>query len=276
MAEALLAPMVGGGVGCAMGVVVWRAAGAHRKVRVRPTAAVTATLAVMLGLALRIPVLASAGPVAAGFVAAELERRERRSRDRRRQAGLPIVVDAMVQQLRSGTGLRVACAAPANVDAEVDEMLEPLVDALARHRPLREAVDALQVEASRRGWHDAQLFGATLAALVDRGGPAVTALQRLRLTLMGAVEARSRAESQAGQARASAALLAGAPALFSLVVAVADHDVGHFYLREPLGALCVTVALLLSQAGWQWMNREVDRALRRSDDRSDRRREPRR
>ncbi len=276
MAEALLVPVVGGGVGCAVGAVAWRAAGPQRNLPLRPMAVVVAVLAVVAGLATRVPLLVFAAPVAVGFLVVELEHRERRARDRRRQAGLPVVVDAMVQQLRAGTGLRVVCATPAAVGSEVDEMLRPLVEALERQRPLREAVGALQAEASRRAWHDAQLFAATLAALVDRGGPAVGALQRLRLTLTGAVEARSRAESQAGQARASAALLAGAPALFALVVAFADADVGHFYLREPSGGLCVTVALLLSQAGWRWMSRDVDRALHRHDAVSSRRRGNRR
>lgn len=275
MAEAFVVPVVGGGVGCAVGVVVWRVAGPTPRMRRRPAAIVAAALALVMGLVLRLPVLASAGPVAIGFVAVELERRGRQARDRRRLAGLPVVVDAMVQQLRSGVGLRVACATPAAVGDEADEMLRPLVDALARQRPLREAVSELQAEATRRGWHDAQLFAATLAALVDRGGPPVAALQRLRLTLTGAIEARVRAEAQAGQARASAALLAGAPALFALVVALADTDVGHFYLRAPVGGLCVTAALLLSQAGWRWMNREVDRALRRSDIAGPRRERPR-
>lgn len=276
MADAVLVPVVGGGVGCAVGAVAWRAAGLQRNLPVRPMAVVVAVPAVVVGLVFRIPMLTFAAPVAVGFVAVELEHRERRARERRRLAGLPIVVDAMVQQLRAGAGLRVVCATPVAVGAEVDDMLRPLVEALDRQRPLREAVGALQAEASRRAWHDAQLFAATLVALVDRGGPAAAALQRLRLTLTGAVEARSRAESQAGQARASAALLAGAPALFALVVALADGDVGHFYLREPLGGLCVTVALLLSQAGWRWMSRDVDRALRRHDAVTNRRRGSRR
>lgn len=276
MVDALVAPVVGGGVGCAVAAVVWRLVASPLSRRPRLMAVPVVLAAMVTGLTLRLPVLASAGPVAIGFLAVELERRERRARDRRRQAGLPVVVDTMIQQLRSGTGLRTACVAPVAVGPEVVEMLRPLVAALERQRPLREAVSGLQAEATNRGWHDAQLFAATLAALVDRGGPAVPALQRLRLTLMGAVEARSRAESQAGQARASAALLAGAPALFALVVAVADTKVGHFYLREPAGGLCVAVALLLSMGGWRWMNRVVGRALRHHDSGVDRRRGVRR
>lgn len=267
--------MVGGGVGCAVGVATWIAGGWRVTLRPRRLAGLGAAAAVVSGLVFRLPILASAGPVAIWFLAVELERRERGAGDRRRREGLPIAVDAMIQQLRAGSGLRVVCAAPVTVHPEVDEVLRPLVDLLGRQRPLREAVHQLQAEASRRGWHDAQLLAATLAALVDRGGPAVPALQRLRLTLIGSVETRSRAAGQAGQARASAALLAGAPALFALVVALADADVGDFYLREPLGALCVTTALLLSQAGWHWMNREVDRALDRHTEVTRRRREPR-
>ncbi|MDH3300485.1 MAG: hypothetical protein OES24_08255 [Acidimicrobiia bacterium] len=276
MVDPGLGSLVGGGVGCAVGVATWRITSRPpASFRTRPVAGVAAVAAVFVGLMFRVPMLASAGPVAIGFLAVEFERRERRARDRRRQAGLPIVVDAMIQQLRSGTGLRVVCATPVPVGPEVDDVLRPLVDLLGRQRPLREAVQELQVEASKRGWHDAQLFAATLAALVDRGGPAVPALQRLRLTLTGSVQARSRAAGQAGQARASAALLAGAPALFALIVALVDADVGHLYLREPLGAFCVTAALLLSQAGWHWMNREVDRALNRNEAVARRGREPR-
>lgn len=277
MADAAVVAMAGGGVGCAVGAMAWRASGPHRRLPLRPLAVTGAVLAVVAGLSLRVPVLALAAPVAIRIATIELEQRERRAADRRRRIGLPIVVDAMVQQLRAGSGLRVVCAAPPAVGAEVDAVLRPLIDSLGRQDSLREAVAQLQAEASKRRWHDAQLFAATLAALVDRGGPAVAALQRLRLTLIGAVEAGSRAESQAGQAQASAALLAGAPALFALVVALADTDVGHFYLREPLGGLCVTAALLLSYSGWRWMSRDVDRAvLRHVDDLGGRRRRSRR
>lgn len=261
MSDSLLTPMIGGGVWCAVSLAVWRMIGPLALLRVRRVAAAAVAVSVATGLVFGLPVVVAVGPMVAAFAAVEAERRLRRARDRRRSTELPVVVDGMVQQLRSGMGLRSVCAEPVSAASEVSEVLRPLGAALRCGGSLREAVGSLQAEAIRREWLDVQLFAATLAALADRGGPAVPALQRLRLTLMGSVEARSRARIQAGQAQASATVLAGAPALFALVVALADPDVGRFYLREPLGAGCVAVALALSFGGWQWMNREVDRAI---------------
>ncbi len=222
---------------------------------------VACTVAVVLGLAIGSPLIAVAGPVLAVAAAAEAGRRSQQRAEARRQTGLPVVLDHMIQELRSGLGLRTVCSRPMPVAEEVDDAVAPLAVALAEHRSLADAVAELQMAAGVRQQQDVELMAVTLAALADRGAPAAAALGRLRLTLMGAVEARARARAQAGQARASAALLAGAPALFALVIAVADPDVGRLYLYQPIGTVCVTVALVFTYAGWRWMSREVDRAL---------------
>ena len=257
----VVAVLVGGGAGCLFAVATWHAVNSVRVPGVRVSASLVVVAGVGVGVVFGMPVLVLALPPAVGIGVVEVEGRRLRERERQRRRGLPAVIDTMIQHLRSGSGLRVVCAEAASTRPEVDEVLFPLVAGLRRHRRLREAVLDLQVEATERGWHDAQLFAATLAALIDRGGPAVPALQRLRLALMGSVEADARAESQAGQARASAAVLAGAPTLFALVVAGADADVGNLYLHEPIGAACVAAALILSHTGWRWMNRELASAL---------------
>ncbi len=260
-ADLVAAPVIGSIVA----VIGWALAGLRWTIRPREAAIVASTITVAVGLVLGLPLLVTAAPVLAAWGSIEIERRRERARERRRRAALPIVVDAMIQRLRSGAVLRTVCATAApddpDVHPEIDEVVRPLVETLGRHRPLREAVARFRSESARRGWHDAQLLAATLTALVDRGSPAAPALTRLRLTLTALIEAHGRAAGQAGQAQASAALLAGAPALFAVVLALVDSDVGAFYLHEPLGAACVTVALLLSIGGWRWMNRLVDGAI---------------
>ena len=261
MRDAAFSVGLSGVIGSVVGLTVLVVLDRPPALRVEPAAVLLAVASVAGGLVGGSPLVAGVGPVVTWFAVLETRQRTSRREERKRQAVLPVVVDDMIQQLRSGLGLRTVCAAPIEVAAGSGGMLASLVEALRSGRSLRASVEALQREAGRQGWPDVQLLATTLAALVDRGGPAIPALVGLRLTLTGSVEARNRARVQSGQAQASAALLAGAPALFALVVALADHDVGRFYVREPLGAICVSAALVLSFWGWRWMNRYVDRAV---------------
>ncbi len=171
-----------------------------------------------------------------------------------------VVVDTMTQELRSGSSLHAVCCTAAGIDRRVQDLLNPMAQALARRRPLAEATAALAGHARGSGSPELVMLATALATVVDRGAPAVPALQRLRLGLMAGARAREQAAVQASQALASAALLAVAPALFTVVIVLADSDAAHLYLREPLGAVCVSVALIFSFAGWRWMDHSISRA----------------
>jgi Flp pilus assembly protein TadB len=66
----------------------------------------------------------------------------------------------------------------------------------------------------------------------------------------------------ASQARASAAVLVAAPAVFAIVLAAVDPRLATFLLTHPGGAACVGVGLLLDGTGLWWMQRIVDGGAR--------------
>jgi len=101
----------------------------------------------------------------------------------------------------------------------------------------------------------------TLFVLVQRGGPALPALERLDDTLRTARAVRQETAAQAGQATASALALAALPALFVAVLALLDADLARFYAFHPLGAACLAGSGALAYAGWWWMHRIVSSEL---------------
>ena len=229
--------------------------------------AIVAVVAGACGLAVGSPLIAMAGPLVLLMVGAERRRRRLRRQEMERAEDLPAAIDRLIQQLRSGASLRQACASlggpglagpPSGVAGPTVAPSPPgplvaLTETIASGGTLADGARALTADRDC----SVRLVGVTLQVLAANGGPAVPALQRLRHTLMGRVHRRRRAEAQAAQALASAGLLVVAPALFAALLALAEPALAHFYLREPLGAVCGASALALSGAGWWWMQRIV-------------------
>lgn len=216
------------------------------------------------GIAVASPLVAVAGPLLVVLLRAEHRRRRRRRVEAEQAETLPVVVDHLIQQLRSGASLGQACrsldgrrggAGPVPPGPTLPPGLEALTEALDRGRTLADGAQALAGD----GDGSVRLLGVTIGVLARNGGPAVPALQRLRHTLVGRVHRRRRAEAQAAQALASARLLVVAPAAFAALLAAVDPAMAGFYLREPLGAACATAALGLSAIGWWWIQRAVAR-----------------
>jgi Flp pilus assembly protein TadB len=212
----------------------------------------------ILGLLMASPTIATSGPMIVLILAVEHRRWRARSRAEAAVGDLATTVDRLIGQLRAGHSLTQACRTLDQPGpGRAGPALAPLVDSLADHRPLRHGAAAL-VDGPYR---PVRLLGVTLLVLDDNGGPAVPALQRLRLLLVGSTHGRRRAAAAAAQARASAALLVAAPAVFAVVVGLADSSAARFYLYRPLGAACVGAAIALSGLGWWWIARLVDGAI---------------
>lgn len=108
---------------------------------------------------------------------------------------------------------------------------------------------------------DVALLIRTLLVLVQRGGPALPALERLDDTLRSARWVEQETAAQASQATASALALASLPALFVVVLGLLDADLARFYAFHPLGAVCLGGSALLAYAGWWWMQRIIATSL---------------
>lgn len=214
-------------------------------------------LLVVAGVVVGSPLIGVTAPLVAVLVVVERRRRRRWRADLARADALPAEIDHLIQRLRAGASLSMACRS------------------LGRHLgPLQAIADGLRrgaglVDATRSIGPDAdpslRLVATTLRLLATNGGPAVPALRRLRHTLIGRSHRRRRAQAQAASALSSAALLVLAPVLFALILAGTEPALARFYLYQPVGAACATASILLSAAGWWWIHRRVGRV--RSDDR---------
>lgn len=241
-------------VGAITGALAWR-----RQHSVQPTLPAAIVVLVVLGLWWSSALLAIVGPMLAAMAAMEHRRRSRTEADRRLTRQFPVVVDQLIQRLQSGHSLHTVVAELDDGPVEISSVLAPAAKSLRARSTLEAAIGAL--DGSGGGCRDrrVELLAATLSTLARSGGPAVPALQRLRFTLIGFVQAEDQAAAQAGQALASAALLAFAPGLFSIVVAAVDADARHLYVHEPIGTVCVAGAVCLSYGGWRWMLHTVRR-----------------
>ncbi len=112
------------------------------------------------------------------------------------------------------------------------------------------------------GGNGVALLVRTLLVLVQRGGPALPALEQLDDTLRSARWVEQETAAQASQATASALALAALPALFVAVLALLDADLARFYAFHPLGAACLAGSAVLAYGGWWWMHRIVVSSLR--------------
>ncbi len=217
--------------------------------------------AVIAGTAVGSPAVAICGPMVVAIGLVEWRRRVRVTQAGEAADELVAAVDHLIQQLRSGLSLRRSCETLSDaVSAPAAPDLVLLAHRLEAAVTLTEAAGRLRSHADR----SVRLVGVTVETLAGNGGPAVPALQRLRVTLVASAQARTRAEAEAAQSTASAALLAVAPLVFAAVVASLDRSAARLYLEEAVGVLCLAVSLLLSAMGWWWIQSTVARTVRRA------------
>ncbi|MGI9611555.1 MAG: type II secretion system F family protein [Acidimicrobiales bacterium] len=177
---------------------------------------------------------------------------------RRVSAELPPYLDALAQRLAAGGSLAQALQeTPA--EPALAARLHPLHSGLSLGLGLERSISVLRARLTDDSARPAalDLLVDTLDVLVVRGGPALASLERLNDTIRSAAWVEAEVRLQAGQATASAAVLAGLPFLFAGGLAALDHRLANLYLREPIGAGCLLVAFSLSMIGWRWMTRLV-------------------
>lgn len=198
------------------------------------------------------------GAVAGGPIVAW--RLLRRRGSDRLEAALPEAVDAVARALRSGASLRLAigeaaAATPGPLGAELASVARSIERGAS-------VVAALEAWATHRPSPGVRLVVSALCLGAETGGPLARAVDGVAATLRQRLAARAEAKALATQARASAAVLAGAPLAFTAVASMADASTSAFLFRTPAGLLCLAGGLTLDAAGALWMARltriEVD------------------
>ncbi len=197
----------------------------------RPIAALAAVavVAVVLGLATASPSLVLVAPAAVVWAGHGVAVARDRRRVRLRRAATVAGVERLIQHLRTGGSLGPAVRAGLGPPSG----------------------------RSGAGPPEDRLVSATLRILMERGGPALSSLERLSDTLRSADALREEARVQAAQATASATALALLPLVFATVLMAVDARLRSFYLHRPAGTACLLAAVTLGHGSWWLMQRLI-------------------
>ena len=237
--------------------VVWP--GASAAVRPRTVGFLLAGSLVLGGVALRSPLLAGPGAVIAASSGVAGEKGLQRRRGRRRRQAVMGLVDGLSRSVRSGATLAGAVAEVGR-DGGVGDLADELAEVRAEVSAGRPMAMALDDWSRRAADPDLRLLAGTVAVLTAAGGSVGPAIDAAGATIRARVATEEEVRAQAAQARASVALLVGAPVAFALVLAVVDPRLGDFLVHRPAGAVCVSAGLALDGLGLWWMQRIVDGA----------------
>ena len=182
---------------------------------------------------------------------------------RRRRTIAPDVVaqwcDDLAMRVRAGCSLSVALGESIPDSDAVRFATDPIRLALARGRPVVDAVSTSPHGAAPTttpGHHHLALACSVIAVSARVGGSPTAPLDRVAASLrLRAVDGQERA-TNAAQARMSARVLTVVPLAVLALLLVTDPDV-RATIAAPIGALCVAVGLGLNVAGWAWMRHTI-------------------
>lgn len=213
-------------------------------------------VAALLGLLLAGPALAVvAGVLVAASGPAVLVALGGR-RDRRADAGLPVVLDDVARALRGGAApaAALATAASGRGEAAARADVQAVVDDVGAGLGL---VAALDRWADRRPTRPVRLAVGALAIGASTGGTRSQAVEAVAATLRERRAVEREATALATQARSSAVVIVLAPLGFAALSSLSDPRSGAFLIGTPAGVTCLTVGLLLDGLGGWWMHRIV-------------------
>lgn len=179
---------------------------------------------------------------------------QRRAQRHRREA-LPLVLELVARELRSGVTISQAFE---HVAATADEVLDldSLVDRLRNGQLIGPAIDWW---VARFDPADAALVGGVFHLGTETGTAIADALDRAIAGLRARAELADEILALTAQSRASALLVAVAPLGFGVVLLVAEPDAAAFLFTSGLGFACLVIGLTLDAVGFWWMHRLVER-----------------
>lgn len=193
--------------------------------------------------------------VALGVVIGRTHWRRSFAAPRRRRRGTDELLDhleAVLQHLRAGATL-LAALRQAPSGPILAATLRPLRAGLAVGLGMDRSIELQRRRSAGDDPPALDAFVDAIAILHGRGGPALPALERVDDTLRSARAIEAEVEVGAGQAMASAALLAALPAVLIVGLSALDARLAAFYLSDPVGTVCVATTGMLSYGSWWWM-----------------------
>lgn len=190
------------------------------------------------------------------LVASLASRGGRRRRLAAADRALPDWIEAAARAVRSGASLGqgLGLAVRAVRDTPLGSDAAVLARDLSEGRTVAESIDRFRGDSPSEA---RRLACRALSLVAELGGPPGMLLDGISATLRDRLAAGREARALASQARASAVVMAAAPAAFAGVGAATDGRVAAFLVGSPLGLLCLVSGLALEAAGGWWMARLV-------------------
>ncbi|HLM31269.1 MAG TPA: type II secretion system F family protein [Solirubrobacterales bacterium] len=220
----------------------------RRRLAVLGSAAIFAAAVLILGPG-PAPVLAAAGPAAAGAAIARRRAGYRRAVER----GLPGVALAVADALASGRSAREAlAAAPSSLEGPPAREMERVRAELSLGAPTREALEALRrrVESPR-----VDSFAAALLSQQLAGGDLATLLRRFAAAAADRDRTEADARSATAQARFTGLLVAAMPAGAAMLAELLDPGFVGGLFSNPASATLLAIAAALQLAGFAAIRR---------------------
>ena len=177
--------------------------------------------------------------------------RWRRRRDDR--AALPLALELLARELRAGATVPHAVRAVA-ADEACGRSLVSVVERIERGGRV---IDELDRWAAASPSPDAHLARAVLQLGFTTGAALADSLDRVGATMRDRLELDDELRALTAQSRASATVLAVAPAAFLLVLGLTAPELVAPLVTTRLGWICLLAGIGLDAVGFWWMRRLV-------------------
>lgn len=171
--------------------------------------------------------------------------------DRRLEAALPDVLEAVARGLRSGASLRGALAeAGAGAQGPLGVDLRRLSADVDHGEPLPAAIDDW---VRRRPLVGVRLSAAAVLLASEAGGAPARAVDGVAATLRSRLDVAAEVRALASQARISALVMVAAPLAFAAFSTATDRKTRAFLLGTPVGLACLVIGIGLDAVAAVWM-----------------------
>jgi tight adherence protein B len=181
----------------------------------------------------------------------ELSLARRAARD---DGALADVVDVLASGLASGVpAIDALDAAARSAPAGLAASMDAIVTSARAGVPVGQALQRWTVDDSSPD--GAGLVAAAFAIASATGGDPAAGLAGVGATLRERRALAREVHALASQARASATVIALAPAGFALLTAGLGGTAARFLLGSPAGVACLVAGVGLDVTGWRWMRR---------------------
>lgn len=192
-----------------------------------------------------------------GVVLAGVARRAHRRHRERLANDLPVALDGLARDLRTGASFRSAVARQAREPGPVARHFRRVHTAIELGQPADEACAALVANSS--GMHNAATTAGVLAMVAGGGRGSARALEEAAQAARQEQMVRGEVRALVAQAESSVRVLAGLPIAFVALGMLSGQDGALALFHTSVGRWCLVIGIVLDGAGLVWM-----RALVRS------------